>query len=72
MLFGGEKVPGLRSLKTDGTAWDADNIKLSLQVGMKPNGDFLGSTMTEVIEHSTAKLTDEDRGAIASYLLSLK
>jgi mono/diheme cytochrome c family protein len=68
----GTKVPGLRGLATDGTTWTADNIKLSLQVGMKPNGDFLGDTMAEVVEHSTGKLNDEDRAAIAAYLLSLK
>lgn len=69
---GGSKVPGLRGLATDGAPWTADNIMLSLQVGMKPNGDFLGDTMAEVVEHSTAKLSDEDRSAIAKYLLSLK
>ena len=68
----GAKVPGLRGLALDGTPWTADNIKLSLQVGMKPNGDFLGDTMAEVVEHSTGKLTDEDRTAIAIYLLKLK
>ena len=56
---------------TDGAPWTADNIKLSLQVGMKPNGDFLGDTMAEVVEHSTGKLSDEDRAAMATYLLSL-
>jgi mono/diheme cytochrome c family protein len=69
---GGAKVPGLRDLATDGTPWTADNIKLSLQVGMKPNGDFLGDTMAEVVAHSSAKLSDKDRAAIAKYLLSLK
>ncbi len=69
---GGSIIPRLRNLVTDGAAWTADNIKLSLQLGMKPNGDFLGETMAEVIEHSTAKLSDEDRAEIAKYLLSLK
>lgn len=68
---GGAKVPGLRRLSTDGQPWTADNIKLSLQVGMKPNGDFLGDTMAEVVAHSTAKLSDEDRAAIANYLVGL-
>lgn len=68
---GGAKVPGLRRLVTDGSPWTADNIQLSLQVGMKPNGDFLGDTMAEVVEHSTGKLSDEDRRAMATYLLSL-
>ena len=69
---GGAKVPGLRGLNTDGAIWTTDNIKLSLQVGMKPNGDFLGDTMAEVVEHSTGKLSDKDRSAMAGYLLTLK
>ncbi len=69
---GGANVPGLRQLATDASPWTADNIKLSLQVGMKPNGDFLGDTMAEVVAHSTGKLSDEDRGAMATYLLSLE
>lgn len=68
---GDAKVPGLRRLTADGAPWTADHIKLALQVGMKPNGDFLGDTMAEVVEHSTGKLSDEDRIAIATYLLSL-
>ena len=69
---GGAKVPGLRRLTTDGTPWNIDNIRLSLQVGMKPDGDFLGDTMAAVVAHSTGKLTDDDRAAMAIYLLSLK
>ncbi|MFT7576224.1 MAG: mono/diheme cytochrome c family protein [Alphaproteobacteria bacterium] len=68
----GARIPGLRGLATDATPWTAENIKLSLQVGMKPNGDFLGGTMAEVVEHSTAKLSGGDRAEIAKYLLSLK
>lgn len=68
----GALVPGLLGLSTNGAAWTQDDIKLSLQLGMKPNGDFLGDTMAEVVEHSTAKLTDDDRAAIASYLHGLR
>jgi mono/diheme cytochrome c family protein len=39
---------------------------------MKPSGDFMGDVMAEVVEHSTAKLTDADRAAVAEYLMSLK
>lgn len=69
---GGAKVPGIRRLTTDGAPWTADNVTLSLQLGMKPNGDFLGGTMAEVVEHSTGKLHDEDRAAMATYLLGLR
>ena len=38
---------------------------------MLPDGDFTGSSMVDVIEDNTSKLTREDRLAIASYLKSL-
>jgi len=34
---------------------------------MKPDGEFVGGEMEGVIEHNTAKLTDEDRQAIAAF-----
>jgi hypothetical protein len=39
---------------------------------MLPDGDFAGSSMVDVIEDNTSKLTREDRLAIADYLTSLK
>ncbi|MEK9899874.1 MAG: hypothetical protein VW516_03885 [Rhodospirillaceae bacterium] len=42
-----------------------------LEVGLLPDGDFAGGAMTDVIEESTSKLSEDDRKAIASYLLSL-
>ena len=38
---------------------------------MKPDGDFLGSEMAQVVDHSTSKLTPEDRKAMITYLRSL-
>ena len=38
---------------------------------MLPDGDFAGSSMVDVIEDNTSRLTREDRLAIAEYLLSL-
>ena len=35
------------------------------------DGDFAGSSMAEVIENSTGKLSDEDIAAIATYLRSV-
>lgn len=68
----GSNVPKIKNLRTDdGEHWKLDQLTMALQLGMKPNGDFLGDTMAEVVEHSTAKLTDQDRAAMATYLLSL-
>jgi len=52
--------------------WSKDDIVSALEIGLLPDGDFLGGAMTDVIEDNTGKLTPEDRDAIATYLTSLK
>ena len=47
--------------------WSLDNFDLFLLIGMKPNGEFVGGDMNDVIEHNTSKLTDADRSALAAY-----
>ena len=42
-----------------------------LEIGMLPDGDFAGSSMSDVIDDNTGRLTPEDRPAIPVYLLSL-
>ncbi|MGQ0676926.1 MAG: c-type cytochrome [Rhodospirillales bacterium] len=51
--------------------WSADDMAELLKSGMTPDGDFVGSEMTEVVANSTGKLTDADRRAIIAYLRSL-
>lgn len=51
--------------------WSEGDITSYLEIGMDPDGDFAGAAMAGVIEHSTARLTAEDRRAIAIYLKSL-
>jgi len=65
----GGKVPGIRAIKKK---WSNDEITSYLSDGMTPDGDFVGGHMTHVIDHSTAKLTEADRIAIASYLSGLE
>ena len=38
---------------------------------MEPEGDFVGGSMTAVIDENTANLTDADRQAIVTYLRSV-
>jgi mono/diheme cytochrome c family protein len=38
---------------------------------MRPDGDFAGAGMGEVIDDNTSQLTPEDRAAIAAYLKAL-
>ena len=47
--------------------WTFNNFDLFLILGMKPDGDFVGGDMNDVIEHNTSRLTDEDRDALAAF-----
>lgn len=49
--------------------WTAQSFDLFLLIGMKPDGDFAGGDMNDVIEHNTSKLTDEDRDALAAFFM---
>jgi mono/diheme cytochrome c family protein len=50
--------------------WSVKDIAWLLQSGMTPDGDSVGSTMTEVVRN-TEQLGESDRMAIATYLKSL-
>jgi mono/diheme cytochrome c family protein len=52
------------------SGWSDKDIAYFLESGMTPEGDSAGGSMTRVIEN-TAKLSDEDRMAMAVYLKSL-
>lgn len=52
--------------------WSQGDIASFLETGMKPDFDDVQGSMEDVIEHSTSKLTAEDRKAMAIYLKSLK
>ena len=70
--LGDESVPNISPHRGDGIGrWSASDIEYFLDIGMLPDGDFTGSSMVDVIEDNTSKLTREDRLAIAEYLLSL-
>ena len=67
-----EKIPNITPDRDDGIGkWSVNDIEYFLDIGMFPDGDFVGSTMGAVIDHNTSKLTKEDRLAIASYLKSI-
>ncbi len=50
--------------------WSLGDIVTLLEDGQKPDFDFVGGTMGEIVK-STARLDDADRRAIAVYLKSL-
>jgi mono/diheme cytochrome c family protein len=67
--LGDEKIPNITQHRVDGIGrWSASDIEYFLDIGMLPDGDFAGSSMVDVIEDNTSKLTREDRLAIAAYL----
>ncbi|MEI9985671.1 MAG: cytochrome c [Aliidongia sp.] len=76
--FGGNKLSGPKGklapnistdLKDGIGKWSVDEIAALLKSGMTPDGDFVAAPMSEVVD-GTAKLTDADRMALATYLKS--
>lgn len=68
----GGKVPGIRQDRDRGLGrWTLEDLLLFLELGMLPDGDFAGSSMSAVIDDNTSQLTADDRRAIAVYLQSL-
>lgn len=47
--------------------WTTQNFDLFLLIGLKPDGDFPGGDMNDVIEHNTSQISDEDRDALAAF-----
>lgn len=67
----GKPVPNITPDKATGIGkWSEDDIVGLLTDGHTPDFDFVGGAMAEVVK-TTAKLTDEDRRAIAVYLKSV-
>lgn len=67
----GGKVPNLTPHETGLGNWSVDDITFMLDMGMLPDGDFVGGAMGSVIDDNTRHLTPEDREAIAVYLKAL-
>jgi mono/diheme cytochrome c family protein len=70
--LGDESVPNITQHRVDGIGrWSTSDIEYYLDIGMLPDGDFSGGSMSEVIEDNTSKLSREDRMAIAAYIKSV-
>lgn len=64
----GVKAPNITPDPETGIGqWSTDDILALLKDGLTPDGDFVGGPMAEIV-HNTARLTDDDRRAIATYL----
>ena len=68
--FGGSVLGDeiIEAIDSDALAhWTAASFDLFLILGMKPEGEFVGGDMNEVIELNTSRLTEEDRKALAAF-----
>ena len=63
--LGEETVEAIDAEALEG--WTTNNLDLFLLIGLKPDGEFVGGDMNDVIEHNTSKISDEDRDALAAY-----
>lgn len=65
-------MPNITPDKESGVGgWDTSDFDFFFRVGLLPDGDVVGGTMSEVIDNTTAKLTAVDRTALIGYLKSL-
>ena len=63
-------IPNITPHKTGIGSWSEKDIVYALESGFTPEGDVMGGSMTKVQENM-AKLSAEDRQAIAAYLKSI-
>jgi mono/diheme cytochrome c family protein len=63
-------VPNITPHANGIPSWSTKDVSFFLESGLAPDGASVGSSMSDVISN-TAKLTAEDRAAMAAYLKSL-
>jgi mono/diheme cytochrome c family protein len=66
----GGKAPPLTAEALTKEGYDATSLASVLKDGFTPNFDVLGGAMGEVITDGSSHWTDEDRAAVAAYLLN--
>lgn len=67
----GTAVPAIDALYDHpGQPWSKEDLMLSLQTGLLPDGDTFDGSMGEFVDQGTSYLNDEDIAAIAAYLFS--
>ena len=68
----GKSVPNITPHSDGIGEWSPTDLTYALETGIRPDYDVLGGAMSEVVRDSTGHLTQEDRAAIAEYLLSVE
>lgn len=66
----GGRAPSLLAADLIEAGYDRETLAQALLDGFTPGFDVLGGTMGEVITDGTSHWTDEDRAAVAAYLLA--
>lgn len=51
--------------------WSKSELVEYLRRGEKPDGDFAGGLMAEVIDNGLSKLSEQDMQSLASYVMTL-
>ena len=66
----GKPVPNITPHPEDGIGgWSKTDLTFALKTSILPDGDVFGGAMAEVVEDATSHWTDQDREAVAEYLL---
>jgi mono/diheme cytochrome c family protein len=68
-LPNGGKSPPITTRALLKGGWTVNALKYALKTGVLPDGDAFGGAMGEVVRDGTSFLNDDDRTAIATYLL---
>lgn len=68
-LPGGSAAPSIRADDLTAAGWTVTNMAYALRTGVMPNGDVFGGSMAEVVHNGTVFMDEDDRLAIATYLL---
>ena len=68
----GDLVPNITPDRETGIGrWSDDDLDSLFRMGMTPEGDFVGGSMTEVVENTTGRLSESDLRAVIAYLRGL-
>ncbi|MCF3936191.1 cytochrome c [Acuticoccus sp. M5D2P5] len=69
MLPGGDVAPAITPAALAQDGWSIESLAYALKSGITPSGDAFGGEMAEFVKQATAFLSDDDRTAIATYLM---
>ena len=69
----GKPVPNITPHDEDGIGrWSKSDLTFALKTSILPDGDVFGGAMAEMVEDATSHWTDQDREAVAEYLLTVE